>query len=238
MTSSRRRFTGRAGFTLVELLVAIAVLGILLSAIVSLTSGFLGFSRRVSAINERLADLTDAMGYVGLNARASMRVYGEVGSTRDVTFGVSTFTCAISDPDEPCIAFVVPNVSRATGLITGFDFVAYSVRPLSAWSQNPGIQGGWDGTDTPVLLEYRARLCDGCTAPPAAPEPVTATRESLVIADLFLELDGGGGAIAPFAVSTESSRVTLSLRTRGSGINDGIRVPNDGPLTQFVVRRP
>ena len=238
MTPSTRLTTGRAGFTLVELLVAIAVLGILLSAIVTLTSSFLGFSRQVSAINERLADLADAMGYVGLNARASMRVYGEAGSTRNVSFdGGPAFPCAISDPNEPCIAFVVPNVSRDTGLITGFDFVAYSVRPLSAWTQNPGIPGGWSGADTPVLLEYRARLCTGCTAPPAAPNPVPATRESLVIGDLFLELDGGG-AIAPFAVSTESSRITLSLRTRGSGLNDGIRVPNNGPLTQFVVRRP
>ena len=237
MRRSTKLGTARSGFTLVELLVAIAVLGILLSAIVTLTSSFLGFSRQVSAINERLADLTDAMGYVGLNARASMRVYGEPGATRLVSFGGPPFTCAIDDPDEPCIAFVVPEVNRATGLITGFDFVAYSVRPLSAWAANPGVPPGWNGTDTQVLLEYRRQLCTGCTNPPEAPATVDATRVSLVIADLFLEFDAGG-AIAPFAVTTDSSRVTLQLRTRGSGLNDGIRVPNDGPLTQFIVRRP
>ena len=238
MKPSNQGHVARSGFTLVELLVAIAVLGILLSAIVTLTSGFLGFSRQVSAINERLADLTDAMGYVGLNAKASMRVYGEAGATRQVSFGGSTFTCAVDDADEPCIAFVVPEVSRASGLITGFDFVAYAIRPLSAWTLNPGVPAGWDGATTPVLLEYRRQLCTGCTAPPDAPATVDATRVSLVIADLFLELDGGGGAIQPFEITTDSSRVTLRLRTRGSGLNDGIRVPNNGALTQFIVRRP
>lgn len=230
----------RRAFTLVELLVAVFILGILLSGLAALTSGFLGFSRQVSVINDRLADLNDAMGYVSLTARSSMLVYGQAGLERDVEFATDApFTCSVQDATRPCIAFVVPSVERASGAITGFDFVAYAVRPLSEWARNPGVPGGWDQDDTPVLLEYRAELCSPCATPPVvdSASAVVMTRESLVIANLILE-DEAGVAYAPFTVGAGASRITVQLRTRGSGVTDGVQVPSRGVLTQLVVRRP
>jgi prepilin-type N-terminal cleavage/methylation domain-containing protein len=225
------------GFTLIEVLVATFVLGILLTAIIGLSSGYLGFSRRVSTINERLADLNDALGYVASNARSAMNVIGADGTSVDVTAGGTTFTCETIAAD-PCLAFVVPVVDRTTTAsdITGFDLLAYRIAPLSAWADDPGLAPGWNGTGTPTMLEYRVSLCTGCTTPPAVPAAVTAARTSLVTSDLTL--DTGAGTFVPFEVTETGTVVTLRVRSRGAGLEANTFVPGQGPLEVTVARRP
>lgn len=237
--SSRSR-----GFTIVELLVATAVLGILIAAVIALTSSFLGFSRRVSAINERLTDLNDVMGYVALNARRSVRVVGQGNDVSITPLGGTAFDCSLAEAD-PCFALVVPVTNPGTGAISGYDLLAYRVAPLSDWIGNPGVAGGWDGAATPAMFEYGVNLCTGCTsAPGIAGSSVTDVREALVVTDLFFE-DDAGIAFEPFAISGELvagsgdfSRITVRMRTRASGTIDDVRVPTDGPLQLQVVRRP
>lgn len=225
----------RAGFTIVELLVAMFVLGILITAIVSLSSGYLGFSRRVSVINERLADLNDALGYIGTNARSAMNIVGSGTTSVSIDFGGDTFTCATTSTD-PCIGLVVPVVDRGTAAISGFDLLAYRVVPLSEWSDDPGLAEGWAADATPLLLEYRAELCTGCSDPPAVPASVLADRVSLVASDLtFVE---GATTFAPFTVTPGADAITVRLRGRGSGVEADTFVPNDAPLELTVSRRP
>jgi prepilin-type N-terminal cleavage/methylation domain-containing protein len=225
----------RAAFTIVELLVAVFVIGILLSAIVALTSSFLGYSRRVSVINERLADLNDALGYMGTNARAAMDVVGHDATSVGVTWDGVSFTCTTTGT-EPCLALVVPVVDRGTAGITGFDLLAYRFVALSGWADDPGLAEGWDGADTPLLLEYGASLCTGCTTPPAVPSSLTATRVSLVASDLTL--DDTVGTFQPFTVAAAGTQITLRLRGRGAGSELGTFVPADGPLELTLTRRP
>lgn len=234
----------RTGFTIVELLVATALLGILIAAVISLTSAFLGFSRRVSVINERLTDLNDVMGYVSLNARRSVRVVGQGNQVTITPAGGTSFDCSLSTADR-CFALVVPVTNRMTGAISGYDLLAYRVAPLSAWAGNPGVAGGYAGAGTPAMFEYGVNLCAGCaTAPTIAGTSVTGVRETLVMTDLFFE-DAAGTAFEPFAITGELtpglgdfSRVTVRMRTRGSGLVDDVRVPTDGPLQLQIVRRP
>src|SRR6056297_876227 len=163
------------GFSLVELLISMAVLGILLVAIVSLTSSFLTYSGRVSTVNDRLSELNDAAGYIATNGRRAMAVVGaaEVGggglTPIDITYGSDTFTCSVPSTDGPCVGFVVPVVDRTTTASdsTAFDLLAYRVLPLSAWAHNPGPAEGWNGADTPLTLEYRVSLCTSCSVPPS-----------------------------------------------------------------------
>lgn len=225
------------GFTLVELLVSMFVLGILLAAVIALSSGYLGFSRRVSVINERLADLNDALGYVGTTARRAMAVVGTDGTSVDIEFAGDTFACSTAVADA-CVAFVVPIVDRTTASseITGYDLLAYRVVPFSAWDANPGVPAGWDGDETPLMLEYRSELCVGCTVPPAVGAGVTASRESLVIADLTF--GAGAGSFEPFSVANGTVNVTFRMRSQGAGVEAGTLVPADGPLELTVVRRP
>jgi len=225
------------GFTVIEILVATFVLGILLAAIIGLSSGYLGFSRRVSTINERLADLNDALGYIGAQARSAMNVVGADGTSVDVTVGTDTFTCATTAA-EPCVAFVVPVVDRTTAAsdITGFELLAYRVAPLSDWADDPGVSPGWNGASTPTLLEYRVQLCTGCTTPPAVPAAVTATRTSLVATDLTLV--AAVGTYLPFEVTESGAVVTLRARSQGAGLEANTFVPADGPLRVTFARRP
>lgn len=234
-----------AGLSLVELLISMGVLGILLVAIVSLTSSFLTYSGRVSTINDRLSELNDAAGYIATNGRRAMAVVGAGAvaggslTSIDITDGTDTFTCSVPSADGPCVGFVVPVVDRSTTAsdITGFDLLAYRVIPLSAWADDPGLAEGWNGADTPLMLEYRVSLCTGCSTPPSVPSTATAVQASMVIPDLFLE-DAGGNPIAPFDVFLDTAQMTIRLRAAGSGESVDTRVPADGPLELTVVRRP
>ncbi len=226
------------GFTLVEMLVAVAILGLLLSAIVALTSGFLGFSRHVSIVNERLADLNDAMGYIALNARRAVTVIGDSTVMTIVPSEGGSFTCSVAPTNpNPCIALVVPVTNTTSGAIAGYNLLAYRVAPFSAWGGNPGLVGGWNGNNTPTLFEYSMSLCTSCAIPTVAGTTRNTTRTSLVMTDLFLE-DAAGAPFPPFAILATNSRVAIALRTRGSGLSDDIRVPSDGPLRIMALLRP
>jgi prepilin-type N-terminal cleavage/methylation domain-containing protein len=235
----RRRSHERLGFTLVELLVSVAILGVLISVIVAMTSGFLGFSRRVSNINTQLADLNDVLGYVALNARRAMRVVGASDQVRIDPPDGAEFDCSIGSVHGPCIALVVPITNRANSEITGYTLVAYRVAPLSTWGSNPGIAVGWNGDATPALFEYTTPLAcgAGCAVPTVAGTTVSATRTSLVLSDLFL-VDEAGAPVEPFEVAAAESKITFRLRTRGVGLEGQVLVPSDRPLEILTLRRP
>lgn len=227
------------GFTLLELLVATAIVGVLISGIVVLTGGFLRYSGRVSTINDRLAELSDASGYLATNVRGAMQVIGAGGTSVDITADGTTFTCSTTSADGPCVALVVPRVDRSTAAsdIVGFNLLAYRVVPLSAWAGDPGLRPGWDGDDTPLMLEYRVDLCSGCSTPPVVPATVNAASSSLMIPDLFLQ-DNAGVAVQPFQVFLGTARMSITLRSRGVGREQDVTVPADGPMVLTVVRRP
>lgn len=225
------------GFTLVELLLAMAILGILMSAIIAMTSGFLGFSRHVNSVNDQLAQLNDAAGYVALNGRRAMEIIGSANggaASADVAFGADTFTCSTTSADGSCMAVVVPTVDSSTAAITGYELLAYRVVPISDWADNPGLAGGWSGDDTPLMLEYHVPL--SCSALPCSLSSLTADRASLVIPNLYLE-NNDGTDVAPFEI-LNTREFVLSLRTRGTGQNAQRMVPNDGPIVLDVTLRP
>ncbi|MDT3681880.1 MAG: prepilin-type N-terminal cleavage/methylation domain-containing protein [Truepera sp.] len=255
-----------SGFTLVELLVAMAILGVLISAVVTLSGAFLGYSRHANVINTGIAELNDVSGYLATNARRALRglgcqnTVGTAGNPNDpavncgvqssvaISYGGSSFACSTTSADGPCIALVVPVVDRSTETsdITGFELLAYRVIPLSSWAADPGVAAGWDGADTPTLLEYRADLGCGttCAQPPANPTAVTATYESLVATDLFLE-DENGLSMRPFQVVTDPlspdlklQSVTFRLRTRGAGLERDVILPSGNALVVTATSRP
>jgi prepilin-type N-terminal cleavage/methylation domain-containing protein len=229
------------GFTLVETLLAIAILGIIASAVLAMTSGVLRFSRGVNVTNEQLADLNDAAGYLALNGRRAMRV---IGGSDDIIirYAGDTFTCSTVSADGPCVALLVPVVNRNSGAsdIVSYELLAYRVMPISAWTDNPGFPEGWDGPDTPVMVEYRIPLAcsSACNALPALPALANAGQASLVLPDLFM-MDNSGNAVEPFILSSSVVlEITFNLRTRGSGQEAERRIPADGPVAVSVTRRP
>lgn len=261
-----RRARGNLGFTLVELLVALGIISVLITLVVSLSSSFLGYSRHSNVINTAIADLNDVTGYLATNARRALRGIGcqnrpgTAGNPNDppvscgtessisITYDGSTFVCSTTSADGSCIALVVPVVDRSTltSDITGFELLAYRVIPISDWDGDPGVSRGWNGEETPLMLEYRATLGCGttCGVPPPNPSAVTASIESLVATDLFLE-DELGGAYLPFRLVTDPlstdlklQSATFRLRLRGSGLEQSTVMPSNNVLSVTATSRP
>lgn len=226
------------GMTLVELLVAIAIGGVLIMAIVSLSGGMLTYTRRANQINQNLTDLNDAIGYISLKLRGAKQLVGNNDSI-EITDGSQTFQCSIGSPDGSCVALVVPVVDRAspTAEIVGYELLAFRVATLDAWSGDPGMSPGWDGQDTPLMLEYRSPLACGspCSAPPLAPSSIVADRVSLVISDLYF-FDASGSPFEPFEVEG-SNTATIRLRMLAAGQTTDRAVPSEHPSTVVVTRR-
>lgn len=235
----RSRSAQRLGLSLVEVLVALGIVAILLSAIIALTTSLLGFSTRVNATNERLTDLSDAAGYVSTNARRSMGLVGDGSTSIEISADGATFTCSVASSDGACLALLVPVVDRdsPSSEITDFNLLAYRFTTLGDWAGDPGLAPGWNGQDTPILLEYEASACTSCSEPPSIPASMTATSTSLVIPDLVVE-NPPGTSIVPFEVTNGRTRVTVRLWSRGSNATDHVLVPADGPLVAQAVRRP
>lgn len=242
MTENTRRRTD--GFTLIELLLATAILGILVGAVVSMSGSFLGYSRHVSAINTKLSDVNDAAGYVATNIRRAMRVLpGPLslpGASTSCSMPAGTVTWTAGDSTTwPCLALVVPSVDRTSGSIVGWDLLAYRIVPVSSWTGNPGFPDGWDGNDTPVMLEYRVPLCtSSCGSVPPTSIPATATSTvSLVLGDLTFA-GVSGSPIKVVGDQATATDITLTLQARSTGLESATIVPSSGPLVLRVTRRP
>lgn len=212
----------RAGLTLIELLVAMGVLGVLLAALISLMSGLLGFTRQASAINQGFSDVNDALGYLTMRVRGAVAVYD--GLAVDFPGEATPFTCS-STGITPCFAVLVPIVDRGDGSIDDFEVVAYRVLNVGDW--DPTFPEGWSGASTPVLVEYRtAGLC-GCDEPPEDVGIPVFGDPVLVVADL-------APGLVPFTVRADERLVTLQLQMRSVNRANIVDSPRDGPLVSEV----
>lgn len=226
------------GMTLVELLVAMAITGVILLGVISLTGGVLRYSGQVSTVSRLTTDLNDVLGYMGLKLRGASQFIGGV-DTVQINAGGSSFACSTDSADGSCVAAVIPVVNRgsATAEITGYELIAFRVGTALEWPDNPGIPDGWDGPNTPMLFEYRAALsCPGsCSVPPLAPAAVTGSGPALLLSGLLL-VDNNGVPFRQFDVATQA-RVIMRLRVREQTA-DGLRtVPAAEPLELRIARR-
>lgn len=230
MTSKCKRV---AGLSLVELLLAVAIIGVIFLALATLTRSTLGYSARVDALNDSLVELNDAVGYIALNARRSARLLDESDNLRiyhEPTGG--EFICSPTEPD-PCIGMIVPIVDPDTAKIDGYELLAYRVVPISAWSENPGIPQGWDRENTKILLQYETYLCNCTSAPTVETGTISADYVSLVLPDLYLQ-DADGNYKSPFTlVGADQLRISFRVKTpEGDSV-----IPSTAPAEIVVSRR-
>ncbi len=227
----------RRGFALVEMLVAIAVLGVVIAALITVTSSTLTFSARVVSEAGRLAELRDVTGYMGDNIRRARAVLTNTT--------VNGARCNIADGPSACFVLVVPAVAREspTDAIDTYLFLAYRIQPRSELGALYKLADAWADANTFVVIEYRRVICDPdptteappCGSPAVLPTPLPPIRG----ARPYLVLDGMAfdNLTQAFGYDQATGKLTLTLQVKERQRGVVHFTPAQAPLELRVVRR-
>jgi prepilin-type N-terminal cleavage/methylation domain-containing protein len=227
---SHRRNTG---FTLVELLVAIAIFGVILAGLLALVRGTARFTSLNVAVSTSVEDLSDAEGYVIDSLREAKSVISGEVHVVDSATSTTVFICD-NDPASPtnpsfgrCISVYDPVVdgTNPAAPIINYDLSVFVVQPIEDLYSATGLEPGWQGEDTLALIEYkRPSVCSsGCSnvadAIGATPRTlggaleVPAANPGLLLRNLAAE-DGAGNDVLFFDVGDARTSLLLNLVVR------------------------
>ncbi|MFD1732336.1 type II secretion system protein J [Deinococcus malanensis] len=137
---------GNAGLTLVEVLVALALMGTIFALLTSWQASTLNLSARTAALSHSLAELNDTSGYLGDRLRAAVRV-------RVATANLSVNGAACTNV-TPCLAIVVPEYDP--GGMTRYHLHTYRLEARSRVSPADKVTDSWAEANVQVLREYRS----------------------------------------------------------------------------------
>jgi len=211
---------GRRGISLVEVLVAVAILGIVLAALLSLTVSTTSFTARSTVISDVTRDLSDASGYLSDAFRQAASVVDLSGGT--VSFdlvGGGTVQCQLGD----CVAFWVPQFSEASGAVEGEWLNVYQIVVRDTLPSHWRSDAAYTGSDSTTGAVVRfVGSSSGSTQLVAQP--------SLLIDNIVL-----AGSALVFTDADDELRVTLQVgRLTRQGV---ILSPAAAPLETVVFRR-
>jgi len=142
------------GFTLLELLIAVLISGLVVSGLLYLVTELLRLDNRETALEEVQRDTQRAMNYIADELREAVYVYGTPGAVVDSTTGVGA---ALPSGSVPILAFwkITPvddfpaSCSSFTDEAKERDCNALKVRraayELVVYSQIPGPAASWEG---------------------------------------------------------------------------------------------
>ncbi|GGR98112.1 PulJ/GspJ family protein [Deinococcus sedimenti] len=224
-----RGTAGREGLTLIEILIALAIMGVVLVLITNWQTSTLNITTRTNATGRGLSELNDLTGYVGDRVRAALRV-------RVATSGLTVNSgggnaCSAT---QPCLAVVLPDASPTTGVVTKYVLYVYRMQPRSEVTLDK-VPDAWAESNVQVLREYRSG--DSATTPvncvPAAGEtfetasgPGCAAMRDLagltslggfnpyLVSDYLTPADQLPGGGAPFSWDSTTRSVTLRVQFR------------------------
>ncbi|WP_052351631.1 PulJ/GspJ family protein [Deinococcus pimensis] len=224
------------GFTLVEMLVAMAVFAVAIVALIQFQSFTVSSSTRTSYESQRLISLTDVGGYIGDIVKAAQQVPD--GYTID---GLDCRRTPTSG-NLPCLAVVLPVVNASTGEITSWTLYAfrYRLRTVMASTERDNTRlDAYAYALQEVTVAYDASVT-GCGA-------ITATSTPSITC-----FTGGSGAVTRawiadnlmlasgttmFSFSTASKVVTIALQSVSIQGNSIKYTPSTSPYTLKVFAR-
>lgn len=208
------------GLTLVELMVAFALVSVVLMGMLALTRSTLGFTGLTTSIATSVEDVSQAEGYLADAFRAAKAVYTDETLLESGSPIVDCDTVA----NGRCIAMLTPvtDLSAVGQPIVDYDLSFFNVEPIGTRFEALGIPRGWDGEDTLALFEYRVEnVCSiGGTAPcsrvPPALSPAqrTFTGEVGFLVGGISAIDAAGANVSTFAVNNTGAGGTTSLVLR------------------------
>ncbi|WP_104991455.1 type II secretion system protein J [Deinococcus sp. NW-56] len=187
------------GLTLVEMLVAMAIMGIVFVLVTNWQVSTLSISTRTNAMSQRLTDLTDATGYVGDRVRAAIAVR-DSGFTVNASGATAATNSGKCDAVTPCLALLIPESDeQLKGAVTLSDSSAtpkigplsttgvryrvyvYRMEPRSILNADDRMDDAWADDSTNkvmVLREYRGVVASGSVTATVCPEAVTTAAGS------------------------------------------------------------
>jgi len=196
----------RRGFTLLEILVALAVLAIFTTALLAFTQGTLTANRVARKQAQLLEELKDAAGYLADTLQEAQRV-------------LSSATVNGSGCQPPtCLAVLLPEPGGACALR------AYRLEARSAVGDDYKSPDPWADANTRMLREYRrtGQSCSATTFSGAQPYVV-------------LDLVDNASTLAFFQVQTSPTAVTLNIRLKAREGGRILFVPGAGQTYRLRV---
>ena len=195
----------RRGLTLLEILVALAVLAIFTTALLAFTQGTLTANRVARKQAQLLEELKDAAGYLADTLQEAQRV-------------LSSATVNGRGCQPPtCLAVLLPEPGGACALR------AYRLEARSGVGDNYKSPDPWADANTRMLREYRlgGQSCSATTFSGAQP---------YVVLDLVDD-----SALAFFQVQTSPTAITLNIRLKAREGGRILFVPGAGQAYSLRV---
>jgi prepilin-type N-terminal cleavage/methylation domain-containing protein len=196
----------KRGFTLLEILVALAVLAIFTTALLAFTQGTLTANRVARKQAQLLEELKDAAGYLADTLQEAQRV-------------LSSATVNRRDCQPPtCLAVLLPEPGGTCTLR------AYRLEARSDVGDDYKSPDPWADANTRMLREYRlgGQSCSATTFSGAQPYVV-------------LDLVDNASTLAFFQVQTSPTAVTLNIRLKAREGGRILFVPGAGQTYSLRV---
>ncbi|MDL2344039.1 type II secretion system protein [Deinococcus sp. MIMF12] len=228
------RGQGERGLTLVEMLIAMAIMGVVLVLVTNWQVSTLSISTRTNAMSQRLSDLTDVTGYVGDRVRSALRVrVAQSGS------GIKINGSDCTD-DNPCLLVVLPE-NTDTGVITKYNLYVYRIAPRSDVNADFKVTDEWAEDAVVILNEYRSEdsgsspancVPNTSTTPPktfetdtssacTAMRNITSTGShtlssfgKYLVSDYLTPADELGSGTVPFQYDATNKTMTLRFQSK------------------------
>lgn len=248
------------GLTLVEIMVAMAILGMILLFVTSWQTQTLDLTTKTNSLAEQLTEMNDLSGYLGDRVRSASQVR-LAGFTVNAASAVNAGNC---DTTTPCLAVLAleedadPSTTPPT-ITRRWLRLVYRVEPRSTWVSADKVADTWadDAANNIVVVrEYRDSCTETSTGTCSGSLTLTvanfkasflasafSSMNPALVADHLTSVDQGATAITPFALADTtrpvgpSNPVTLTFQTKRTVRGTAAFMPADSPYTLTVQPR-
>jgi hypothetical protein len=250
----------------VEILVAMAILGIILVLITNWQTQTLQLTTKTNALATQTAELNDLTGYIGDRVRSASRLRF-TGFTVNAASAVNSGKC---DTTTPCLAVLALEEEVNTATIPAtvtrtWLRLVYRVEPRATWVSAGKVPDSWAdnaANKVVVLREYRDSCTEaGATCSGSSPimtvdaykasfsDAAFSSMNPALVADYLSSVNQVGAVITPFAVATvaqvnpltgiaaTSQKVTLTVQGKRSVAGVTSFTPSSGPMSLDVQAR-